>query len=592
MTVYGSGFSLYSVQKARPTTRYGQPGSVPLRSGSANALFSLPVGSIPKNATIVSAQVIVHTRTKQTGSRTLELRALTSKWNSAVTWNTQPSHQMPAIATRTVNSPAAGYMWKFDIAARLQAQLQGTVVGMGYFLVCPQNIAGFTVYGSSGTAGLPRVLIEYTVPPLQPEALHPSDGAVSDSQPALSFEADEDITGLQVQIDPAQATTNPGWDSGTVVTTGGLLNLADTTYPGLPSDGTPTFWRVRQQTAGGWSPWSEWAGVTLLIQDTLTILSPVGSVADGTPPISWEFQGVQTAWRARLLDSTGQVLSDSGLTPGTDQVWSPPKGLVKEGDQGLVEVTVWDDQDRVAAPGAPDYVSETDTWELHLDAAVAPVDSLEATTDGWAPQVTLTGSRAEIPDELALFRDDTQVGRWLAEEVFTGTSFTVVDDLATTDLEHTWKVVPIVNGRTGSGGPTVTLTPRARGVWLTDLTTRKKLVLFSTEVEQEQPETSIVHQPLNEVAGEGQVVRRRLIRYRTQGTVEGLLFTTPAMTIHEAETTIREWADQDAGTIYQLSFGGFSERVLLGDVLIGEEDNDPSVNDRALRVSLSFYGQA
>jgi hypothetical protein len=143
----------------------------------------------------------------------------------------------------------------------------------------------------------------------------------------------------------------------------------------------------------------------------------------------------------------------------------------------------------------------------------------------------------------------------------------------------------------------VTITPHATKIWLADLEAPDDRVFFAGAApEQAQPETAAVHTPIREVAGAGQVVRRRLVRYRPQGRVLGRLteIGAPAGTLDVAarEALLREWTDFDAGHPFRLVFSGFDGDVIIGDLDFIEVDNPLQETQRILDVSFNYWGQA
>jgi hypothetical protein len=235
------------------------------------------------------------------------------------------------------------------------------------------------------------------------------------------------------------------------------------------------------------------------------------------------------------------------------------------------------------------------------------MSSLAASQSGGTPDVELTGSRTSsgsgIPDEVDIFRDGARIARLAGVDVFYGSAFRWVDQMPPMARPVTYRVAPRVNGKTAAGGPEVVVTPLNRGIWLTKLDAddnpTDRLLLWSEDKfpEQTAPENSIVHAPLRRVDGEGQVVRRRMVRFRPQGTVAGVIMDPPSSAdglpdAATCEALLRDWADDDAGDRYWLTYSGFTGTVIIGDVEFGERDNPRQDRGRMVNVSFNYWGQA
>lgn len=590
----------YSVQSAHPARKYGQLARLPLLAGSSEVFFRASLTKIPAGATVTSAVVRYFGRTDESGSRTLKVQPTTTHVTSNIRWSKTPDSAGTTV-TVTKASPLAKDAWDWAVTALVQEVVSGQRVDFGWRLWEDASTTSLLrLGGSTAPVRKPLLIVDYTTRPPEPDNLHPAGGAISAAKPTVTFDAVQGITDLQVQVDPAMNEATPAFDSGIRAAGGGMLDLAATTYAGLAS-GATTYWRARQKTGGGWSPWSDWVSMSRLVKPTLTLLNPpAGNTDDGTPPVQWSFAGTQTAWQARILNASGDVIADSGYTPGTDTDWAPENGLKRDGQSGVVEVLVWGNDDRVAAPGDPEYVLVTRSITYVLDPTVDPMSSLAASQSNGTPDVVLTGNRAAVPDEVVVFRDGVSLGTWTGTDLFTGSSFTFTDPNPPMARPVTYRVAPRVNGKTAKGGPEVTIVPFVEGIWVESVETGERVMLYvdgpGQAPEQAQPETSIVHTPLNEVDGAGQVVRRRLVRYRAQGTVAGVVAESPNQpsipSAATCEALLREWADGDAGDLYWLAFSGFTGKVIIGDLNFRERDNHQQDSERLLEVSFNYWGQA
>lgn len=598
-TTLAIGVTAYSVSAAKPTTYYGQLSKLPMRSAYAGALFQASLAKIPKNATIVSAYIRFQGYGAVVGTRTMRAVYVTGTWPSKPTYAKRPTLS-GTVGSKTLKNPKHGAAYDIPVTATIQAMVSGTLANKGWY-VTSNEAATTYLFGSTASAGRPTLHVTYTVPPVAPTGLEPSDAAVATTHPVVLFAADPNILGLQVQVDPAANAAAPAFDSGDVAASGGMLDLAETTYPGLAA-GALTWWRARQRTDGGWGPWTSWVSFTHATSPALTITSPPADpdvdgntpIGDGTPPIAWSFAGTQVAWRVRLFHDNGDVITDSQYTAGTDTDWTPPTGLATDGQTALIQVEVWDDVERAATPGNPVQAIATLPVVLSPDLAAEPFTSVNATGDWFDPLVTVTGRRTVIPDEVVLTRDGTEAGRWPGVDVAVadggGFLFTVTDPAAVVGRSQTWRLVPVTNGVRGPGGAGDALVPTCEGIWLSSVEDpTQRVVLFGTDAGQEQPETAIVHQPIGD-GPETPVVRRRLIRSKPQGSIAATIADTARTNAFELENRLRAWVDDDAGATYWLQLGGYTGRVILGDVTFTEPKVRPSTG-RAVAVGLSWWAQ-
>lgn len=595
MTTVTIPVTAYSAQSAFPDKPYGQLATLPVLNGSRDIYLRAPLSKIPDGATVVSAKIQFTGRSDETGSYTARVQPLGTPptWNSNITWSTRPTTVVGTAVAVTKSSPTAGTLWEWTVSTDTQSVVSGTRVDYGWRLIADvANATSMNFAGSTAETGQPVLVVEYTVVPDEPENLHPSGGAVSIAKPVLTFDGDDDMTALQVQIDAAMDAGSPDFASGTVASSGGLLDLAATAYAGL-SSGSSTYWRARQQTAGGWSPWSDWVPFSRVSWAAASLVNPPsGAIEDPTPPVEWTFAGTQTAYRARILKANGTLLATSGYTPGTGTTWTPDKGFTRSGQTGELQVDIYDNQDRVATPGDPEYKRLTLALTYTLDASVDPVNTLNAAMAPDGLGVLLTGIRTlGTPDKVAVFRDGDLIATHVGTDVFTGTAYSITDPLPPLGIPVTYRVAPIVGGSTASGGPTATLTPAAIGIHLFDTEDPDDRVLLLTETgapEQDEPEDAIVHRPLNtDDDGLGQVVRRRLVRFRKEGVVNGVLVDDP-----DGEELLREWATFDAGHSFSLAFAGYSGTVIVGNFVFTERDNPRQAHSREVGVKFSYWGQA
>lgn len=556
---------------------YGTPARMRLDSGDDVVLLRAAIPtSIPRNA-VVSSAVVEYTQiSESTGSRTNTLQRNASSFTAKTKWSKRPSGTGTTVPVTQTSTE--GTLWSHTVTSDAQGFISRTLTNNGWRLTTSDTTAR-AYRGSTNSRLQPRLVIEYLVPGEAPTDLKPSGGAVSVAKPVLTFTADDDMTALQVQIDPAANGTTPAFDSGEVTASAGLLDLATTAYPGL-ADGASTQWRARVRTPLGLSPWSDWVDFSRDDFATPAITAPGATVADGTPPTEFSFPG-QTAVEI-IFTSGGKKLDGSGRMIGADTSWTPTKGLTKNGQVGTYEYRFEDGVDREATPGAPAYKSVFRTFTFELSDTVAPMDAVMASQDGVRPWVTLQGARAVgIPDEVAIFRDGAQIARVPGVDVFTGTSFEWVDYTARMNHPAEYRIAPIVNGETASGGPTVVWTPTCLGIWLVDLETGLAAALWGDEdASFGARDVAILHTP---IGPEAEVSRRRLSRLPRSGSVGGTLVDVGDVLAEDSILALEAFAEADAGTIYHLVLADLTLPVIVGDV-----DPTPTALDGAER----FYESA
>lgn len=563
------GLGMTSVQTAKPDYSYGSAlPQVPIQASASLALLraSIPT-SIPKTAVITSAKIWLNQYDGPwAGSVTLTALRHVAAYTYQTTWNSKPGATTTGSQTR-VNAPDDSW-WSIDVATDVQAFVAGTLTNYGWRLAT-SSATLHKLRSQEAAASQPYLEITYEVVPQVPTSLSPQGGAVSVAKPVLTFNAGPGVTSIQVQIDPAANGVAPGFDSGTVVATAGVLDLAlatpGGTYAGL-SNAATTFWRARSLTSLGWSAYSSWVSFSRQNLAGVTLTSPTAAPADGTPPFTWTVAGAtQTAWQATLLDANLKVLSDSGVVPGTALVWTPSKGLSANGQTGFARIRSWDDvTPRIATPGVLPYNEQTVALTLTMSGAVTAMTTLTQTQTEHVPGVHLAGTRANIPDEVVVLRDGVAIARLVGTDVFTGTAFAWTDYTVPMNRQVTYRVAPVVNGAAASGGPTVDVTPACDGLWLVDPDTGGMAVLWGARPgSYEQTDLAVLHRP---IAPGAVPVRRRLRRGSFQGTQSGDIIDALTFDAYDTITALDvTFPGNDAGTVYRLVDGHKNLAVIAGD---------------------------
>lgn len=435
----------------------------------------------PLGATIISATLRVYTYGVWNIAPTLTVRRIAGPWRvSQLTWDNRPG--ITGVSVTTAKSSAAdAHEWAFDVTAPMQAVANGAR-WYGFRLETDSNALRY-LYSTEAVRYTPVLDVTWSEAPQAPSTLSPSGGrAVSVTKPRLRFDFTDNagstsLQAVQVQVNPTNVWTAPAFDSGVVASTEPELDLAATTYAGLAA-GSSTFWRVRvQDSAGMWSPWSDAASFRRDNKGSLAITNPAASpnnfVSEWTPPISWTLTGeTQTGWQVSILagDDNTTVLYDTGRTKGTTTAHTLPKGVLFDASTYTVRVRVWDSKDREATPGDPTWTVATRDFTFAEDPTPNPVTALTATAVTPQPWVDLQWTRSTAPDSFAVKRDGKVVESGIvpSEVLVSGTTYRWRDKDASRGVQHTWSVQAVANGKTSANNPTVTSTPTAVGVWLSD----------------------------------------------------------------------------------------------------------------------------
>ena len=592
--------SAFSIRRARPDYRYGQPERLYMEYAWGAALVRAAIpADIPRNAVIVSAtlRLLSTTPLPTAGAVTINAWRNSSPVRATSTWNNAPDHPTATSATFTMTNPPGGVWVELDLTSDMQAFLSGTLPNNGWRIASTLTGAHHYLRGATSPNNKPQLVLTYWVPDSPPDDLMPAGAAVGTPTPTVTFTVPDGTVSVQVQVDPAASGTAPGFDSGEVPATGGLLDLSRTDLPGGvyagPADGASTYWRARyKHTDYGWSAWSTWATFSYVTRGTLTIVTPDANPSDPSPTISWTFTGrTQSSWRARVLDANSRELSSSGWRATSDTAWQPPRGFKRDGQTGFVEVVVRDTLDRVSVPGFPASVTRKQAVTVTLDGTVPPMDTLTASLDGVHPVVSLAGTRSEIPDEVIVFRSldggpQERIARLAGTEVFTGTAFAWDDYSVPMGRVAKYRVAPVTAGKVASGGPTQTLTTTCRGLWLIDPETGLAAVLWEASLSLDKPDVAIVHQTIS-----GKMVRRRLGRSLRSGSLAGVLVDAEGIAADDSAAALEAWDDDDAGHVLRLVAGEENIAVTVGDIAPTPTEASGVDNGRVTNVALSVWEQ-
>lgn len=252
----------------------------------------LPGSTLPKKAAVTGARL----RLSQVGDwptlagRTLTATTVQGPWSARTTYDTQP----PVVAGSgvpvldTVSSDLD--YWTFDVSNSVAAIFAGTS-NWGWRIettdAVRRNLRAF-----DSAKGKPYLEIDYVVPPDAPTDLNPSTAAVSLAAPVLGATATRDMTGYQIQVDPAANATDPLYDTGEVLGSAIHHNLA-------------TFTSTRT------------ANITRTLSST-TVTAPTGTFARADVGASISVTGIPAgATITAVASSTSATISAAATTAGT-----------------------------------------------------------------------------------------------------------------------------------------------------------------------------------------------------------------------------------------------------------------------------------
>ena len=442
---------------------------------------------VPPGQTVLSAklQIFVANTDSWAGTKTLTVRRIADSWKAGkLNWNNKPGVFGSNQPTVTVTDAKDGQLLEFDVTPHVQHVADGSF-HYGWRIETDSTTA-HRIYGFASD-NPPRLVVSFSDPPSAPTDLVPAGGAVSVAKPVFSFSATDlanpgEISAIRVQVDPAASETAPAFDSGWVSKIETDLDPTDLeyTWAGL-ADGASTQWRAWVKNADGVeSDPSEWVSFSRTSKGTLTITNPAAApnnyVSESTPPILATSSVALDSAEVLIVDPAdhADILADSGpfdMAGGTSISWTPPAGIIHDGESYTAIVRGTDQVDRVATAGDPVYVEAVQDFTFNEDTTVAAPGSLTATQSSNAPGVQLTWQRATAPDSWTILRDGKNIASDVdpADTTAGGTSHTWTDIDATPGKQHTYAVRAVVNGRASAKSNTATITFHSVGVWVVDI---------------------------------------------------------------------------------------------------------------------------
>lgn len=528
---------------AQPTKNYSAVDTLWLVTGSRNLrsfiYFGIPSGMF--GGTVLSAKLRFYNKLAISGTRTLRLHRLTSKFAvGTVTNNTQPTATEAGYADVVKNGFAAGELLEFDITYMLQ-QVANGAPWYGVRLTTDSTALMAVWSANAATSLRPQLVIEWSDAPHQPEVLVPDNGeVVSIDKPVLNWDftdlnGDQEMQAFQLKLFSsstnaavAPSGTSPVLDTGVVYSDTPELDLSTTAYAGL-NPGTTLWWRVAvQDGAGLWSKWSDPAYFVRQNKGTLTLNNPAASpndfVTEPTPPIDWTFTGgTQRSYQIIVTtpETPAVYLWNSGIVTSTNTFATIPAGVIKEnGKTYTLIVRVYDPLNRRSTPGDPNYVQVARTFTFNQSATVSPVTDFTGTPHAIKPQIALAWSRATAPDQFLVYRDGVVVATLNAPDVFvSGTSYAWNDNGGTPRKNTTWSVAAVVNGVVSSGNPSVVRQVKPVTTTLSFPDSSNTVFFFNPDVSAEQKEASDIHYIVGPSAPV--LITQALRGY--EGTINGVL---------------------------------------------------------------------
>lgn len=494
-TILRNGIDTF-VQEATPTKNFMNSNRMWVGTMSGNTrvgyiFFSLPF-AVGSKVNVISASLSFYSAVLFPGNETITIAPVSQAWSqSRITWDTRPTEYGDIYFTTKNNAPA-NTQWEIDCTSALQSAANGRK-WFG-FRIYASGTESKSIFSTQATTNLrPMLEITWSTAPEKPTKLIPEEGWFSVQYPTLQCDftdtsGDRTMEAIQVQVDAAKDTVSPDWDSGTVLKDEPELvtDPAGQGYISMPAwsgvaTGTSTWWRVRvRDGAGLWSPWSDWAYLRRHSKGALVIDSPAASpnnkVYEGTPPIDWTFTPpsghTQRAYRVDVgIKNQTPSWSSGKITSSVSMVNVPPKIITDEGLTYYVRVWVWDTVNRENLPNDSAAVVVYREFTFDYDVTVAPATSFVATAvDPW-PWVHLTWSRTSQPDLFQIYRDGKLIVSDVADRFnISGqpTNYQFTDKVVAPYVNHTYKVVAVVNSRSSASSPTIAAEPKAITAFLCD----------------------------------------------------------------------------------------------------------------------------
>ena len=573
-----------TVKVAYPNATYVAATRLQVKSGTHESFIFFRSPVPPKaDMTVSSAIQRIRNAAAQTGSVTLSAQRVgaSPKW-LRLTWNNRPG-VIGSPASQTISNPGAVW-WEIDVTAHVQAIANGSP-NYGWKLTTTFATL-LRLCSLNSDVYKPTLVVEWTDKPDTPTVLHPVNSKIVETdKPVVRMTysdpgGDDELDAVQVQIDAAgNFVSGIDFDSGWVTSTTPELDLSTTAYAGL-ADGATTTLRARvRDEAGGISDWSDPVTFSRDNKGTLAITSPAATpnnfVDEFTPPIAWTLTGeTQKSYRVMIakVSRPHTWIYDSGRITSTATEHTLPfrwngRRVLFDDESYIVYVRVWDAKDRCGLT----YVQATRTFTVQYDGTLAPITDFTASTpSSGAPWVTLQWDRATTPDQWVIVRDGEVIEK---EDIATdllvsGTTYRFIDRTARPLVEHEYKIraVDIVTAvrKMAAGSPTVTITPVAQGIWLTNNGGSLEVHLYGEDVENvEYGEDSTSYVPI----GGDAAIKITSGLQGMKGVITGIIGDTTGRTWDSYKQDLLQMKAAPA-TTYRLAFGDENIPVVLRDVSV------------------------
>lgn len=475
------------VNEAAPTKHYFGTKSLYIGTNAGDTRYPFIYFALPfrKGVQIISAKLHFYNVEAWAGTITVTAKPIASKWSfSALNWSNKPG-VLAGSATLAKTGAAAKTHWEMDIKSIMQTVSNG---GVWYGLRLDANGSAIKrIFSAESSSSLrPYVEIVWSDAPRKPVDLYPRDGGtISVQYPTFQtdftdFSGSTDMAGMNVRVFTTEAdaiaNSSPEWDSGDVLKTEPELwtDPASSNYVSMPAwsgipDGATRWWRVRvKDGAGIWSPWSDHEAFSRDVKGTVAITNPADSpnnfVWEATPPFAWTFTGETQKHRQVFVRdlSTGKIVWDTGKITTTDTTVTMMDKILQDGVLYKVYVRIWDGKSRVKLPNDDIFVEASKEFTLNYDAATAGVSSITAVDQFPFPWAKIEWSRATMPDRFDIYRNGKIIASDIANEFFvSGTNYQYIDMTAPPYVQHTYKVVAVVNSKGSQTNPTEDLTIRS-----------------------------------------------------------------------------------------------------------------------------------
>lgn len=217
-------------------------------------------------------------------------------------------------------------------------------------------------------------------------------------------------------------------------------------------------------------------------------VSPNNVVKDLTPPISWSAPAAprtQSAYEVVLMKLIAGVWREIWRKPKTagtaTTITLPEQGmgnkppLLQSGASYRVRVRQWDDIDRRASPGDPDYVQALRDFTYTRDGTPAPAVNFSATPVD--AKIRLAWQRTSMPDRWAIKVNGVEINRVTGASLSTGGVNYAFDFWgAVSGVTYTFEIEAVVltggqllhSGGAGGANPTAVAATKPGGKWLVD----------------------------------------------------------------------------------------------------------------------------